>query len=178
MSITKARVVRNSVNLSNATKASMIELLNARLSDALDLYSQLKYAHWNVKGENFYQLHLLFDSIAGHALEQVDTIAERITALGGRALGTVREAAATSNLSEYNLQAFSSAEHLESVANALASQAGASRSAIDIADEAGDVDTSDLFTGVSRELDKDLWFVEAHLSGNAVADQRASHAKG
>ena len=170
----RAQQVRNSVNLSDATKASMIELLNARLGDALDLYSQLKYAHWNVKGENFYQLHLLFDSIAGHVLEHVDTIAERVTTLGGGARGTVRQSSVASNIPEYNHLAFSGEDHLEAVANALAVQANGIRTAIDTAAEAGDVDTSDLFTGMSRELDKDLWFVEAHLSGNTGATQRAS----
>ena len=177
MTNTNKQQVRNSVNLSDATKSSMIQLLNSLLADALDLYSQLKYAHWNVKGENFYQLHLLFDSIAGHVLEHVDTIAERVTTLGGRANGTVRQSAEASSLTEFNLQAFSGQEHLESVANALSLQARSARTAIDAAAEAGDIDTSDLFTGISRELDKDLWFVEAHLSGTAVANQRASSGK-
>jgi len=70
------------IDIGEGTRAEMIELLNARLADALDLYSQAKQAHWNVKGSDFIQLHELFDTLAGDVLSFVDLIAERATALG------------------------------------------------------------------------------------------------
>src|SRR6185503_11431615 len=94
------------------TRGKVIELLNARLADTFDLYSQLKQAHWNVKGSDFIQLHLLYDQVAESVLEFVDTIAERATALGGLALGTARMAAEASTLDEYPLDAV---EGLETV---------------------------------------------------------------
>ena len=140
-----------------------VDLLNQQLADTFDLYSQTKQAHWNVKGTDFYQLHLLFDSLAGGVLEFVDTIAERATSLGGVALGTARMAADNSSLKEYPVDAVDGRSHLEAVAARFAAVANSTRAAIDTADEAGDADTADLLTGVSRGLDKALWFLEAHI---------------
>lgn len=143
-------------------KAS-IDLLQARLVDAIDLEAQLKQAHWNVRGKDFMQLHQLFDSVNTIAEEFVDTIAERIAALGGIADGRVQTVAATSSLYEYPLEARGGGAHLKAVAGSLAEFGKLLRADIDTAAAAGDADTADLFTGISRETDKQLWFIEAHL---------------
>jgi len=150
-------------DLSEDTRAKLVELLNARLADSFDLYSQLKQAHWNVKGPDFIQLHELYDDIAELVLGFVDEIAERATALGGLALGTARMAAEATTLDEYPLDAVAGTETVEVVADRLAAFGAAVRSAIEESDELGDLDTADLFTEVSRSIDKQLWFVEAHL---------------
>jgi len=144
------------------TKAS-IDLLQARLVDAIDLAAQLKQAHWNVRGKDFMQLHELFDSVHTIAEDFVDTIAERIAALGGIADGRVQTVAATSRLYEYPLEARGGEAHLKAVAGSLAEFGKLVRAGIDAAAAAGDQDTADLFTGISRETDKQLWFIEAHL---------------
>ncbi len=141
----------------------MVELLNARLADSVDLQTQLKQAHWNVKGPQFIALHELFDKVAEAVEDSVDEIAERAVQLGGIALGTARIAAAHSSLSEYPHNILEGLAHVEAVASALAAVGQQVRAAIETADKAGDADTADLFTQVSRELDKQLWFVEAHL---------------
>ncbi len=151
------------VDIPAEARESLIALLNARLADSFDLYSQLKQAHWNVKGREFFQLHQLYDLVAESVLEYVDTIAERATALGGLALGTARLAASSSSLEEYPLDAVTCEETLVTVANRLATFGNAVRESIDEADELGDPDTADVFTEVSRTIDKHLWFVEAHL---------------
>jgi starvation-inducible DNA-binding protein len=143
----------------------MIELLNARLADTFDLYSQLKQAHWNVKGSDFYQLHLLYDQIAEDIFPYVDEIAERATQLGGLALGTARMAATASSLDEYPLDAIDGTDSVTAVADRLSAYAAAVRSAIDTTTEDGDQATADLFTEISRTADKYLWFVEAHQQG-------------
>lgn len=145
-------------------RAQLVELLNARLADTFDLYGQLKQAHWNVKGSDFIQLHELYDEIAASVIEHVDEIAERATALGGLALGTVRLAAAASTLDEYPLEATADRDTVVVVADRLAAYGAAVREAIDAADELEDKDTADLFTQVSRAIDKHLWFVESHLA--------------
>jgi len=147
------------------TREQMIELLNARLADNFDLYSQIKQAHWNVKGPDFIQLHELYDSVAESVLEFVDMVAERATALGGVALGTARMAASPTTLDEFPLDAHSGEETVTVVADRLAAFGAGAREAIDTASEAGDQDTADLFTEISRAIDKHLWFVEAHLQG-------------
>ena len=143
-------------------RSKSIALLNARLADALDLKSQAKQAHWNVKGPNFIGLHELFDKVAEETDEYVDDIAERITALGGVAEGTVRVASRTSLLSEYPLHISKGEDHVEALSKALAQFGTLSREAIDAAAGFGDADTADLFTGISRGIDKSLWFVESH----------------
>ena len=150
-------------DLPEDARAKLVDLLNARLADSFDLHSQLKQAHWNVKGSDFIQLHALYDDIAESVLGFVDEIAERATALGGLALGTARMAAEATTLDEYPIEAVAGKETVEVVADRLAAFGAVVRAASDESDGLGDMDTADLFTGVSRAIDKHLWFVEAHL---------------
>ncbi len=140
-------------------------LLNQQLAASLDLQLQAKQAHWNVKGANFIALHELFDGVATRVGEAVDLLAERITALGGVAEGTVQAVAKASPLAAYPLTASASNQHLEALSSALAQVGAGARQAIAIATDLNDANTADLFTEISRQLDKDLWFLEAHLGG-------------
>jgi starvation-inducible DNA-binding protein len=151
------------IDIAAETRKEMISLLNQQLADTFDLFSQTKQAHWNVKGAQFYPLHELFDELAGGLLAYVDMIAERATALGGVAQGTARMASESSRLSEYPAGGVESMAAVEALAERFAELGESTRKAIDTADKAGDMDTSDLFTEVSRGLDKWLWFLEAHL---------------
>ncbi len=157
------RTFHTSIDLPEKKRHELIDLLNARLADTLDLKTQAKQAHWNIKGREFFQLHELFDSVATHLEAQSDLIAERVTALGGTALGTARIAAAASSLPEYDLDATKGEEHVRALVQRLAKLAAAARKAIDQASDLGDQGTADLFTEIVRDADKDLWFLEAHL---------------
>jgi starvation-inducible DNA-binding protein len=157
------RTFETAVDLPDATRVAMIELLNQELADTTDLYSQTKQAHWNVKGIHFYQLHLLFDQLAEKRQGEADELAERATELGGYALGTVRMAAASTRLLEIPTDINAGVDYVRALVERYGIHANAMRAAIDEADEAGDKDTADLFTEISRELDKDLWFLQAHL---------------
>jgi starvation-inducible DNA-binding protein len=148
-------------DLAPSIRTRMIDLLNARLADAIDLRLQLKVAHWNVKGPQFIALHKLFDEIVDDADEYVDLIAERAVQLGGIADGTASQVAARSSLDEYAATG-GGQEHVRAVADALAAFGRAARAAIDVAADAKDQDTSDIFTEISRGTDKWLWMVEAH----------------
>jgi starvation-inducible DNA-binding protein len=154
---------KTKIDISKKTREQIVALLQARLSDAIDLKSQAKQAHWNVKGMNFIALHELFDQVATEVEVHIDTIAERITTLGGTALGTIRVAAQQSTLSEYPHEITDGRSHVEALSSALAEFGKVVRKNIDEADELGDADTADLFTGVSRDIDKSLWIVEAHI---------------
>lgn len=153
------------VGLPEKTRAAMIDLLNQELADLSDLHSQTKQAHWNVKGMHFIALHKLFDELAEAIEHYIDDIAERATELGGVAMGTARMAAANSRLPEFPMSALDG----QPVVTALVERFGAAahnvRKDIDAADSAGDADTADLFTEVSRGMDKHLWFLEAHIQG-------------
>ena len=145
------------------TRAKVIESLNARLADAIDLGAQAKHAHWNVKGPNFIALHELFDKIAESVEEHIDELAERITALGGTAHGTIVAVARSSSLAPYPENIVDGLQHVDALAAALAQFGKKIRKGIDEAGKQGDADTADLYTGISREADKNLWFLEAHL---------------
>jgi starvation-inducible DNA-binding protein len=160
-------VYKTKIDLSEKIRRNVVVILNDRLAEGIDLQSQIKQAHWNVKGPHFIALHELFDKISDVVLEQIDEIAERITSLGGTAEGTVAVAARRSKLKNYPVSITSGKDHLFYLSTQVAAFGRAVRSAIDDTDELGDKDTADLFTGISRDLDKYLWFLEAHLQDKA-----------
>src|SRR5262245_44162860 len=142
---------RTKNDLPEVARTKVVELLNARLADAIDLQTQTKQAHWNGKGPNFIALHELFDKINEGVEEYVDELAERAVQLGGVAEGTARMAAKRSSLAEYPANAVDGRSHVEALSSALAAFGKAARQAINTANELGDLDTADLFTEVSRE---------------------------
>ncbi len=159
------RSFTTSVDIPAESRTKISRILNQHLADSFDLMSQAKQAHWNVKGSDFWQLHTLFDELAERAAEWVDEFAERVTALGGYATGTVRMAAASSALPEFPAEITESMDYVQALAERLAAFTNSAREAIDQVDELGDADTADLFTEVSRCADKYLYFLEAHLQG-------------
>lgn len=166
MSVPETTRLRPTSNdLSEKTRSDSVVLLQQSLAEALDLYSHAKQAHWNVKGPNFISLHKLFDDIGGVMIEYIDEIAERLVELGGLAQGTVKEAAKVSKLPEYPPGITQEGDHVKGLLASLSVFAKSTRAGIDAAALAGDADTADLFTEISRGIDKYVWFVEAHLLG-------------
>ena len=159
----KQRSVNTHNDLDQETRERMVTLLNQQMADTFDLFSQTKQAHWNVKGPQFYQLHLLYDTLAEGLEGYVDEIAERTTALGGVAMGTVRMAAEETRLPEFPPGPAEAMESVQCLVDRYSNLGASTRAAIDEADEAGDADTADLFTQISRDLDKWLYFLESHL---------------
>jgi starvation-inducible DNA-binding protein len=160
---TKTLATRN--DLKPEVREKMIDLLNRQLADTFDLYSQTKQAHWNVRGPDFIQLHELYDELAEQVLGYVDLIAERAAALGGKAMGTARMAAASTRLPEFPDAILNGLDSVEALVERFAGLAETSRKAADQCEEQGDMATNDLFIEVTRGLDKSLWFLEAHLQG-------------
>jgi len=151
-------------DLPEDARMKLVELLNTRLADAIDLQTQCKQAHWNVKGPDFIALHKLFDEVNGAVEEYVDLIAERAVQLGGVADGTARVVAKRSSLPEYPaVKGGDGREHVAALSVVLSAFGKLVRAEIDRSNELSDADTADLFTEVSRGIDKWLWFVEAHL---------------
>jgi starvation-inducible DNA-binding protein len=154
-------------NLKSNTKATVINLLNARVADTIDLALLTKQAHWNIKGPQFIAVHEMLDGFRDELDEHVDTMAERVVQLGGTALGTAQVVAKGSALAPYPTDIYTIKDHLAALIERYGKVANAVRANIDEADEAGDADTADIFTGVSRALDKSLWFLEAHVQEKA-----------
>jgi starvation-inducible DNA-binding protein len=151
-------------DLPEATRVKAVELLNARLADCVDLQTQTKQAHWNVKGPNFIALHKLFDEVNEDVEEYVDLVAVRAVQLGGVADGTARSVAKRSGLAEYAAKGADGLAHAQALSSALSSFGKVARAAIAQTGDMGDADTADVFTEISRGVDKWLWFVEAHLT--------------
>jgi starvation-inducible DNA-binding protein len=147
----------------------VVALLNQRLADAIDLETQAKQAHWNVKGPEFIALHKLFDEVHDSLEEYVDLVAERVVQLGGIAEGTVRSVAERSELTDYPRSISDGLDHVNALAGGLAEFGSRIRRAIDETDDLGDRDSADICTEISRGIDKWLWFVESHAEGSAKA---------
>jgi len=151
------------IGLKSNTKTAMIDLLNARLADAIDLALVTKQAHWNLKGPTFIAVHELLDQLRGDVDEHVDIIAERVAQLDGVALGTVQTVGTATQLAPYPTDIRKVEDHVSALVDRYAALSASTRQAIDTADEAGDAGTADIFTAFSRVLDKDLWFLKSHL---------------
>ena len=167
-----SEVFSTRIDLKEDVRDCVIGLLNMHLADTFDLYSQTKQAHWNVKGSQFYQLHELYDELAETLLSHVDLLAERATALGGVAMGTARMAASHSRLPEFPSGGVMDMQSVQELSQRYATLAASARKAIKESEEAGDMVTSDLFIGLVRDLDKSLWFLEAHLQQAGRAGMR------
>ena len=158
--------------LSDNIRAQSVDLLNRYLAASIDLRAQVKHAHWNTRGAAFIAVHELFDKVAAATDVYCDQIAERAAALGGTALGTVQVAAGRSFLVPYAVGIADQKLHIEAISGALASFGEYARKAVDEAASRGDPGTADLFAGVSRGIDHQLWLVESHF--NPEADSRAN----
>ena len=152
-------------DLPAAARAKTTALLNQSLAYALDSQLAAKQAHWNVKGPQFIALHELFDKVHGVLAEAVDELAERCVQLGGQAQGTLQAVAKASSLKPYPAQISAGPDHVRALAERLAAFGAHLRKGIEASQALGDADTADLYTELSREADKYLWFVEAHLQG-------------
>jgi len=157
---TSLHATKNPLPLESREK--LVELLNSRLASAIDLQLQCKHAHWNVKGPNFIGLHELFDKVASTVVGAVDELAERSAQLGGSPQGTLQGVASSTKLRPYPATITNGSDHVEALGHALAAFGSQVREGIEIADECGDPATADLLTAMAEEIEKQLWFVEAH----------------
>lgn len=163
------RRTKNSLPMDARTQ--VCQLLNRRLSDAIDLQTQCKQAHWNVRGPSFIALHELFDKVAEDVNDYADLLAERVVQLGGVAQGTARVVALRTTLLDYPLTIATGEEHVAALSDALGEFGRAARVTIEEMNELEDADSADILTEISRGVDKWLWMVEAHLPEKTVAER-------
>jgi starvation-inducible DNA-binding protein len=161
--IDMASLRKTRIDLSGKTRQTVVATLQQNMVEVLDLSLQCKQAHWNVAGPHFIALHELFDRLHLAIVPFIDDTAERITALGGIAQGTARTIAHRSSLKEFPLERGDGTSFVAALADRFAALAKSTRAAIDHCANTGDADSADLLTGLSRELDKSLWLLEAHM---------------
>lgn len=151
------------ISIPEKQRVELIAMLNLTMASMADLYLQLKNAHWNVKGMQFIALHQLFDELAEKTEPQVDDLAERVTALGGTALGDLKSIVSGSQLKAYPVGLCEAKLVVEHLAHNFAILGEHARNNISAAEQYGDIATGDIYIGLARFLDKNLWFLEAHL---------------
>ncbi len=149
--------------LSEKVRIQVIEELNQCLANGIDLYTQIKFAHWNIKGKHFIAVHPFLDKIIDSVAESNDEIAERAVTLGGHVMGTARQTAKMSTLKEYPLSTTQDLEHVRHVADRLEAYLEGARAARKTIAKLDDVDTDDLLTQAIRALEKHTWFLLATL---------------
>jgi starvation-inducible DNA-binding protein len=176
MATASPRLHKTRNHLPSNAKAVANDLLNARLADGIDLALITKQAHWNLKGPQFIAIHEMLDGFRTEQDEWNDTMAERIAQLGGTALGTTQSVAAATKLAPYPTDVYAIADHLAALIDRYAAYGNALHDNIEQADDAGDADTADIFTEVSRGIDKQLWFLEAHVQ-EPMGDMRDGSKK-
>ncbi|MEM0962290.1 MAG: DNA starvation/stationary phase protection protein Dps [Bacteroidota bacterium] len=166
------------IGIDEGKRHKLIALLNQTLSDTSDLYSQTKQAHWNVKGKDFYQLHLLYDELAEKLEEPMDRVAERVVLLGGYAFGTVRMAAQASRIppfpgADQGSDMAGDPSFLQTLADRWAQFSQFIREDNRASDEIDDPGTTDLYDEITHIAERGLWFIEGHLqryNGGLEAD--------
>jgi starvation-inducible DNA-binding protein len=151
-------------HLSEVTRTELIKTLNARLVDGLDLHSQIKVAHWNVRGPQFPSLHPLLEPFANQPAIYTDSIAARAVPLGCLAAGTARHVAKTSRLSEYPLDTTRDLDHVKLLAERFEVYLDGVREARELAQKSGDEESVSLFTDVITDFEKNAWFLRATLA--------------
>ena len=151
------------IGIESNIKTAMIDLLNARLAEAIDLALVTKQAHWNLKGPTFIAVHEFLDEVREELDDHVDVLAERAAQLDGIALGTIQTVAKATTLPAYPTDIRKVEDHLKALVDHFVRVSKSTREAIETASEAGDADTADIFTAYSRALDKNLWFLKSHL---------------
>lgn len=151
--------------LAEASRAKIAESLNARLVDGLDLHSQIKVAHWNIKGPHFAVLHPLFETFAVSLANHNDTVAERAVTLGAQVFGTAHYVAKHSKLAEYPQETSRDLEHVKLLSERFETYVSGLRESRKVAEGEGDTDTVDLITGIVSEFEKHGWFLRATLGG-------------
>jgi len=150
-------------HLPEDARVKIADTLNARLADGLDLHSQIKVAHWNIKGPQFAALHPLFETFAVGLAEHNDAVAERAVTLGARAYGTVRHVAKTSKLADYPQDTTRDLEHVKLLAERIETYLDGVRASRAVGESVGDTDTVDLLTGIITAFEKHAWFLRASL---------------
>jgi starvation-inducible DNA-binding protein len=155
--------------LPESVRTSSIAVLNQTLADLSAVAMQLKSAHWNVKGQGFYQLHELFEDLIEEFDASIDEVAERASALGGRPPGTAREVAQNTTIPELPSQTVEGVALVAELADRLAILDANLYGQLELVTQQNDLDTADLVNEVSRTVAKSLWFLEAHLQGQSTA---------
>ncbi|WP_138494690.1 Dps family protein [Paenibacillus pinistramenti] len=144
------------------TNQAVEQQLNLQVANWTLLYTKLHNFHWNVKGNHFFTLHAKFEELYDTAAGYLDDIAERLLAIGGKPVATLKEVLEAASVKEA-AGTESADQMVAAVISDFQSVAGELEKGMKAAEEAGDQATSDLLLGIKKDLDKQVWMLNAYL---------------
>ena len=150
------------IGLSDQDRKGVIDVLNVLLADEYILYTTTRNYHWNVVGPQFHDLHKFFESQYDELDDVVDEVAERVRALGGKALGSLTEFLNQTRLKEHPAKSLST---LEMIKNLLMNHESIIQSLRVDQETCGekfhDAGTNDFLTGLMERHEKMAWMLRA-----------------
>lgn len=150
------------IGLDKKETANLVNELNGLLSNFQIYYQNLRGLHWNIKGKNFFELHVKFEEFYTDSQLKIDQIAERILTLQGKPLHTFADyldnatVAVGKNISN-------DVESVELVVNSLSELLKIERSILGISDEANDEGTNSMMSDFIAEQEKTIWMLNSWL---------------
>ena len=140
----------------------VVKELNQQVANWTVAYTKLHNFHWYVKGPNFFSLHEKFEELYNEASQYVDDLAERILAIGGNPVGTLKESLDISIVDEAGKN-YSAEQMVEAFSKDLTNISEQLVKSIEVAGEAGDDVSEDMFIGMKNSVDKHNWMFKSYL---------------
>ncbi|GHH98763.1 Dps family protein [Neobacillus kokaensis] len=139
------------------------DTLNKQVANFSVLYMKLHHYHWYVKGENFFTLHVKFEELYKEASLHLDTIAERMLAVGAKPAATLKEHLEMASVEEASDSESAASEMVEALVDDFDTICKELTEGITAAEDSDDQPTADLFIAIRTSLEKHKWMLKAYL---------------
>lgn len=153
----------NLIGIDSDKAKHLVDHLNQLLADYQIFYQNLRGFHWNIKGREFFELHLKFEEFYDDAVIKIDEIAERILTLGGEPLHSFSDYLNTTHLAEAK-GVTNGIEGVRIVVQNFSELISKERTILALAGDAGDEGTVSQMSDYITETEKTLWMLNAYLS--------------
>ena len=156
--------MKPSIGIKDKDLQVSIDILSILLADEVLLYTKTRKFHWNVSGESFMELHKLFQTQYAELEETIDEIAERISKLGGKTIGTMKEFLAITRLTESADKYPHQKDMIKELLHDFEKVLIAVRKDINICQENNkDAGTTDFLTGILTQHETNAWVLRRYL---------------
>jgi len=153
---------KNILGLNKQTSADSVEKLNGLLANFQIYYQNLRGLHWNIKGKNFFELHVKFEELYTDSQVKIDEIAERILTLQGKPLHTFSDYIENSSV-PVGKNISNDVEGVELVVNSLSELLAIEREILDLSDTSDDEGTNSMMSDLISEQEKTIWMLNSWL---------------
>jgi len=143
---------------------NLFEKLNEYLANQQVMYMKLHNLHWYVKGRSFFTLHTKLEELYDQTAQIMDDVAERLLALGGSPVASLKKALALSSVKELEDVPISSDETIKSLISDVEYWIRDTKEIVKLAEDDDDGATADQFNGYLAEYQKLLWMLKSYIS--------------